>query len=39
MILVLDAYDSFVETLARYLREAGEMTRSGPSADGAPMSE
>lgn len=27
MILVLDAYDSFVETLARYLREVGETTR------------
>lgn len=27
MILVLDAWDSFVETLARYLREAGEETR------------
>ncbi|MEL6366148.1 MAG: aminodeoxychorismate/anthranilate synthase component II [Pseudomonadota bacterium] len=26
MILVLDAYDSFVETLARYLREAGRET-------------
>ncbi len=27
MILVLDAYDSFVDTLARYLREAGCATR------------
>lgn len=27
MILVLDAYDSFVETLARYVREAGREAR------------
>ena len=27
MILVINNYDSFVETLARYLREAGEETR------------
>ena len=27
MILVIDHYDSFVETLARYVREAGFDTR------------